>query len=99
MQCPEKLSGQSAIQMCANNLDPQIDTYIGIAEPQNFDALISKVSNVERQLACQRNAQPRKEEGTRPIKKGESKATFVKSSRPTNGGNINKNGKQKEEGR
>ena len=26
-------------------------------------------------------------------------ATFVKSSRTTNGGNINKNGKQKEEGR
>jgi len=56
------------------------------------------VSNVERQLACHRSAQLRREEGKRPIKKGESMATFVKSSRPTNGGNINKNGKQREEG-
>ena len=37
-----------AVQMCANNLVPQIATYIGTAEPQNFDALVSKASNVER---------------------------------------------------
>jgi len=85
--------------MCANNLDPQIATCIGTTEPQNFDALVSKASNVERQLARQRSAQPRREESKRPIKKGESMATFVKSSGPTNGGNINKNGKQREEGR
>jgi len=84
--------------MCANNLDPQIATFIGTAEPQNFDALVSKMSNVERQLARQRNTQPRREEAKRPIKKGESMAMFVKSSRPTNGENINKNGKQREEG-
>jgi len=51
LQCLEKLSEQSAVQMCANNLGPQIATYIGTAEPQNFDALVSKASNVERQLA------------------------------------------------
>ena len=99
LQCPEKLSEQSAVQMCANNLDPQIATYIGIAEPQNFDALVSKASNVERQLALQRSTQPKREEGKRPIKKGDSMATFVKSSRPPNGGNNNKSGKQREEGR
>jgi len=48
LQCPEKLSEQSTVQMRGNNLDPQIATYIGIAEPQNFDALMSKASNVER---------------------------------------------------
>ena len=68
LQSPEKLE-QLAVQMCANNLDPQIATYIGIAEPQNFDALVSKASNVERQLARQRNTQPRREEAKRPIKK------------------------------
>ena len=65
MQCLEKLSEQSAVQMCANNLDPQTATYIGTAEPQNFDALVSKASNVERQLARQRSTQPRREEGKR----------------------------------
>jgi len=72
MQCFKKLSEQSAVQMCANNLDPQIATYIGTAEPQNFDALVSKASNVERQLARQKATQPKREEGKRPIKKGES---------------------------
>ena len=65
--------------MCANNLDPEIATYIGIAEPQNFDALVSKASNVERQPACQKNAQPRRGEGKSPIKKGESMGTFAKA--------------------
>jgi len=49
--------------MCANNLDPQIATYVGsTAEPQNFDALMSKASNVERQLARQKTTQPKREE-------------------------------------
>ena len=48
---PRKLSEQSIVQMCANNLDPQIAIYIGSAEPQNVDALVSKASNVEKQLA------------------------------------------------
>ena len=51
LQCLEKLNEQSAFQMCANNLDPQIATYVGTAEPQNFDALVSQASNVETQLA------------------------------------------------
>jgi len=84
--------------MCANNLDPQIATYVGTTESENFDALVSKPSNVEKQLACQKNTQLRREEGKRLIKKGESMATFVKSSRPTNGGNNNKKGKQTKEG-
>ena len=95
LQCPKKLSEQSAVQMCANNLNPQIATYVGIAEPQNFNALASKVSNVERQLARQKSIQPNREEIKRPIKKGESMATFVRTSpKPTNGGNFN-NGKGK----
>jgi len=63
LQCPEKLSEQLAVQICANNLDPQIATHIGTADPQNFDALVSKASNEERQLARQRNTQPKREEG------------------------------------
>jgi len=48
LQCPEKISEHPTVQMCANNLDPQIATYVGTTEPQNFDALVSKTSNVER---------------------------------------------------
>jgi len=51
LQCPKKLSEQSALQMCANNLDPQITTYVGTTEPQNFDALVAKARNAERQIA------------------------------------------------
>ena len=40
--------------MCVNNLDPQIATYVGTAEPQNFYALVSRASNVERQIARQK---------------------------------------------
>jgi len=80
--------------MCANNLDPQIATYVCIAEPQNFDALMSKASNVERQLARQNTTQPKREEIKRPTKKGKSMATFVRTSlKPTNDENFNKNGK------
>jgi len=50
LQRPEELSEQSAVQMCVNNLECQIAKYIGTVEPQNIDALVSKVSNVERQL-------------------------------------------------
>ena len=54
--------------MCANDLDLQITTYVGTAEPENFDALMYKASNVERQLAHQRSTQPKREEGNRHIK-------------------------------
>jgi len=86
--------------MCANNLDPQIATYVGTAKPQKFDALMSKESTVDRQLARQKSGQPKREERKRSIKKGELMVTFVRTSpKPTNGKNFNKNGKgkQKEE--
>jgi len=51
LACSKKLSEQSIVQMCANNLNPQIAIYVGTAEPQNLNALMSKASNVERQLA------------------------------------------------
>jgi len=44
LQCFEKLTEQSVVQMCSNNLLPEIATFIGIAEPQSFDALVSKAS-------------------------------------------------------
>ena len=40
--------------MCSNNLLPEIATFIGIAKSQSFDALVSKVSNVEKQIARQK---------------------------------------------
>ena len=97
LQYLEKLREQSTVLMRANNLDPQIATYVSIVEPQNFDALVSKVSNVERQLARQKAIQPKREEIKRPNKKGESMAAFVRASpKLTNGGNFNGKGKQKE---
>jgi len=46
---------------------------------------------VERQLAHQKNLQPKREEIKRPAVKGESMATFVRTNpKPTNGGNFNK---------
>jgi len=74
---------------------------VGTIERQNFDALVSKASNVEIQLAGQKTTQPKREEIKRPTKKGESMATFIRTSpKPSNGGNFNKNGKgkQKEKG-
>jgi len=101
LYCPEKVSEQSAVQMRANNLDLQIATYVSTTEPQNFNALVPKSSNVERQLNRQKATQPEKEEGKGPIKKGESLATFVKTkSKPPNEENFdNGKGKQKRAGR
>jgi len=98
LQCPKKQSQQSVVQMCTNNLDPQIATYVGTAEPQNFDALVSKASNVERQLTHQKSIQSKREEIKRPNKKRALMATFVRASpMPTNDGNFNNGkGKQKE---
>ncbi|KAI5317664.1 hypothetical protein L3X38_037371 [Prunus dulcis] len=45
LQCPEKITEQSAVQMCYNNLIPDIATFVATAEPQSFDALVSKGSN------------------------------------------------------
>ena len=100
MQCLKKLSEQPVVQMCAKDLDPQIATYVGTAEPQNLDALMPKASNEERQLARQRTTQSKREEIKRPNKKGDSIATLVRTSpKPTNGGNFNNGkGEQKEGG-
>jgi len=82
--------------MCLNNLRPQIATYIGTVEPQNFDALVSEAINVERQLARRKSIQANREEIKGPKKKEESMATFFRTSpKPTNGRKFNKNGKGK----
>ena len=53
------MTEQSAVQMCSNNLLPEIATFIRTAEPQSFDALVSKASNVERQIARQKSTTQR----------------------------------------
>ena len=81
--------------MCSNNLSPEIATFVGTAEPQTFDALVSKASNVERQIARQksvtqklRTSDERKiESNKKPTKKGESMATFVNTKENNNGKN------------
>jgi len=75
-----KPSEQSAVQMCASNLDPQIAAYVGSDEPQNFDALVSKVSNVEKQLAHKKSTRSKREEIKRSTKKAELMATFIRTS-------------------
>ena len=45
--------------MCLNNLIAEIATFIGIAKPQSFDALVSKASNVERKIARQKSTTQR----------------------------------------
>jgi len=69
LQCPKKQSEQLAVQMCANNLDPQIATYTGNIESQNFDSIEYKVSNVERQLPIRKVHKP---------KRGETKGQLIK---------------------
>ena len=61
-----------------------IATFIGTAEPWSFDALVSKASNVERQIARQkstmqrgRNLEEKNTEGKKPQNNGEVMATFV----------------------
>ncbi|KAL6211754.1 hypothetical protein ACLB2K_016977 [Fragaria x ananassa] len=76
--------------MCANNLLPDIATYVGTAEPQTFDALVSKASNVERQVARQKSSAkiqvPDKKSDSKKtvVKKGETMATFVRNERKNN---------------
>ena len=45
--------------MLFRSLLPEIATFIGIAEPQSFNALVSKASNVERQIAQQKSTTQR----------------------------------------
>ncbi|CAB4319825.1 unnamed protein product [Prunus armeniaca] len=90
LQCPEKITEQSAVQMCYNNLIPDIATFVAIAEPQSFDALVSKASNVERQIARQKSAsqknQFREKKNDKKSAKGESLATFVKTEKKNDKG-------------
>ncbi|KAL6125822.1 hypothetical protein ACLB2K_073874 [Fragaria x ananassa] len=51
VQCSDKLTEQSAIQICSNNLLLEITAFVSTAEPQTFDELVSKASNVERHVA------------------------------------------------
>ena len=73
--------------MCANNLLLEIATYVGTAEPQTFDALVSKASNVERQVARQKSsakiqvADKKSDSKKTVVKKGETMATFVRNER------------------
>ncbi|CAL9019532.1 unnamed protein product [Prunus brigantina] len=69
--------------MCYNNHMPDVATFVVTAEPQSFDALVSKASNVERQIALQKSATQKiqfgeKKNGKKSAK-GESLATFVKT--------------------
>ncbi|KAL4614682.1 hypothetical protein ACB092_07G071000 [Castanea dentata] len=77
LQCSEKLTEQSAIQMCSNNLLLEIATFIGTAEPHSFDALVSKASNVERQISRQKSTMQRgrSKEGSKKLTLEEKKKT------------------------
>ncbi|KAI5316645.1 hypothetical protein L3X38_036352 [Prunus dulcis] len=69
--------------MCYNNLIPDIATFVATAEPQSFDALVSKASNVERQIVRQKSATRKiqfgEKKNDKKSAKGESLATFVKT--------------------
>ncbi|KAL6284489.1 hypothetical protein ACE6H2_015419 [Prunus campanulata] len=50
LQCTEKLTEKSAVQMCSSNLLPEIATFVSTVEPETFDALVSVSDNIERQV-------------------------------------------------
>ncbi|CAB4308132.1 unnamed protein product [Prunus armeniaca] len=83
LQCPKKIIEQSAVQMCYNNLMPNIATCVSTAEPQSFDVLVSKASNVERQITRQKSTTQKiqfgEKKNDKKSTKGESLATFVKT--------------------
>ncbi|KAK9929105.1 hypothetical protein M0R45_026213 [Rubus argutus] len=103
LQCPEKLSEQSAVQMCANNLIPKNATFVGTAEPQTFDALVSKANNVEQQIARQKISQnvqateKKNDPKKSTVKKGETMATFIKGDKKNGNNGNNRNNKGKDE--
>ena len=81
LQCPERLSEQAAVSMCAKNLNPKVATFVGTAEPKTFNELVSKACNVEIQIARQKGDKPLPRfENKKPLKKGESMATFINTS-------------------
>ncbi|KAK9911071.1 hypothetical protein M0R45_034994 [Rubus argutus] len=80
LQCSEKLTEHSAVQMCSNNLLPEIATFVSTAEPQTFEALVSKASNVERQIARKKiMTQKASFKDHEILSTDESLATFVKT--------------------
>ncbi|CAB4282677.1 unnamed protein product [Prunus armeniaca] len=70
------------MQMCYNNLMPDTVTFVATAEPQSFEALVSNVSNVERQIARQKSTTQKiqfgEKKNDKKSAKGESLATFIK---------------------
>ncbi|XP_040372026.1 uncharacterized protein LOC121052108 [Rosa chinensis] len=85
LQCLEKLTEISAVQMCSNNLLPEIATFVSTAEPQTFEALVSKASNVERQVARKKFMTQRASfKDHRVDNTDESLATFVKTDNKSN---------------
>ena len=102
LQCMEKISEFSAVQICYNNLIPEIATFVGIAEPRTFDELVSKASNVEKQMSqknvfgkmiqdLEKRSDTNKGDDKRTAKEGDFMATFVKVDKK------NDNVKRKEE--
>ncbi|KAI5338767.1 hypothetical protein L3X38_018039 [Prunus dulcis] len=67
-----------------------IATFVATAEPQSFDALVSKASNVERQIAHQKSATQKiqfgEKKNDKKSAKGESLATFVKTEKKSDKG-------------
>ncbi|XP_061999350.1 uncharacterized protein LOC133716689 [Rosa rugosa] len=85
LQCSEKLTELSAVQMCSNNLLPHIATFVSTAEPQTFEALVSKASNVERQVARKKIMTQRASfKDHRVDNTDESLATFVETDTKSN---------------
>ncbi|KAI5338992.1 hypothetical protein L3X38_018264 [Prunus dulcis] len=77
--------------MCYNNFLPEIATFVATAEPQSFDTLVSKASNVEIHIARQKTTTKiqvgeKKNEGKKTFKKGESMANFIKMDKKNDGG-------------
>ncbi|KAM1216036.1 hypothetical protein ACFX2J_012368 [Malus domestica] len=98
----EKISEFSVVQICYNNLIPEIATFVGIAEPRTFDGLVYKASNVEKQMSqknvigkmiqdLEKKSDTKKGDNKRTPKKGDSMVTFVKVDKK------NDNAKRKEE--
>ncbi|XP_075655888.1 uncharacterized protein LOC142626006 [Castanea sativa] len=55
LQCSEKLTEQSVVQMCSNNLLPKVAIFIGTIEPQSFDALEEPKSTLPYPLGAKPN--------------------------------------------
>ena len=84
VQCSDKLTEQSAVQICSNNLLPEIAAFVSTAEPQTFDELVSKASNVERHVARKKIPIEMLFKSERVDSTGDSLATFVKTSETSN---------------